>query len=141
MKIRWLIGVGLVALVGCGDGGAKVIPVSGRVTLNGKPLANANVLFSPIGKPGEVNAGDGSTGKTNADGEYTLTTSHGLAGAQVGTHRVRISVQVQQAGTGDERRPRGGWPIAEQIPAKYNDLTFEVTATGPIKKDFELTSP
>jgi hypothetical protein len=141
MKIRWLIGVGLVALAGCGDGGAKVIPVSGTVTLNGKPLANATITFSPIAKSGEVNAGDGSTGKTNANGEYTLTTSHGLPGAQVGTHRVRISVLVQQSGHGDERRPRGGWPVADQIPARYNELTFEVTAPGPLKKDFELTSP
>jgi hypothetical protein len=144
MKIRWLIGVGLVSLLGCSDGGAKIIPVSGTVTLNGKPLANATVLFSPIAKPGEVNAGDGSAGKTNANGEYTLTTSHGLPGAQVGTHRVRISVLVQQSGSGDERRPRGGWPVKDQIPARYNEetkLTFEVTAPGPHKKDFELTSP
>src|SRR5205823_8856611 len=112
--------------------------------LDGKPLAGATVTFSPIARPGEINAGDGSAGKTDAHGEYTLTTSRGVPGAQVGKHRVSISVASQQAGEGDERRPRGGWPVREKVPVRYNDnteLTFEVTPTGPNRADFGLTSP
>jgi hypothetical protein len=144
MKTHWLPGVVLVSALGCsGSEGPKVVPVSGVVTLDGKPLAGATVTFSPIAKPGEINAGDGSAGKTNANGEYTLTTSRGVPGAQVGKHRVGISVLGQEAGSSDERRPRGGWPVKEKIPAKYSVnsvLTFEVKADGPNQADFPLTS-
>ena len=34
-------------LVGCGESGPKLVPVSGTVTLNGKPLEGAAVAFQP----------------------------------------------------------------------------------------------
>ena len=144
MKARWLIAAALAAVLGCSAAGPDVVPVSGTVTLNGKPLANATVAFAPIAKPGEVIAGDGSAGKTDAAGEYTLTTSRGVPGAQVGRHRVRITVLAEQVGTSDERRSRGGRPVKNTVPARYNgdtELTFEVIAGRPNKADFSLTSP
>jgi hypothetical protein len=143
MKMDWLIGVALVPTLGCSAASTKCVPVSGVVTLDGKPLANAIVAFSPIAKPGEVNAGDGATGKTNANGEYSLTTSRGMAGAQTGNYRVRISALSQNAGEGDKRPPRGGWPVKDKVPARYSEntpLTFEVTPNGPNKADFDLTT-
>jgi hypothetical protein len=137
----WLCAV-LVSAVGCSNG-PKFAPVSGKVTLNGKPLGNAVIAFSPIAKEGQIDAGDGSAGKTNENGEYTLTTSRGVAGAQVGTHRVRISVLAEDSSS-DKRRTRGGPALKDKIPDRYNGqtkLTFEVTAAGSNKADFELTSP
>jgi len=137
-----LLAAALVTVSGCGEV-QKVASVSGVVTLNGKRLANASVTFSPIAKEGSIDAGDGSAGKTNANGEYTLTTSRGVPGAMVGKHRVRISLMAQQVGTGDERPPRGGWPVKDQIPARYNGettLTFDVVP-GPNQADFSLISP
>jgi hypothetical protein len=145
MKAHWLFVIVCASALGCGGSdAAKIVPVSGVVTLNGKPLAGATVAFSPVAKEGDVNAGDGSVGKTNADGEYTLTTSRSAPGAQVGKHRVRISVLSQQSGGSDERPPRGGWPLKDKIPGRYNDdtkLIFEVTPNGPNNADFALTSP
>jgi hypothetical protein len=143
MMSRWWLGAVLLTLVGCSDA-PKVAPVSGKVLLNGKPLANATVTFSPIAKPGEVNAGDGSVGQTNDKGEYTLTNSRGLPGAQVGSHRIRISVIGAQAGNGDERRSRVGPAPKDPVPLRYNAqsaLTFDVTSGGTNQADFELTSP
>jgi hypothetical protein len=143
MKAHRFVGMVLLPVLGCAAEAPKIVPVSGLVTLDGKPLANATVTFSPIAKPGEVNAGDGSAGKTNANGEYTLTTSRGVPGAQVGKHRVSISLLAQQAGASDERR-RGGPPLENKVPARYSDnseLTFEVTAAGPNRADFVLTTP
>jgi hypothetical protein len=59
----------LFAIIGCG--GVKYVPVSGVVTLDGKPLANAMVLFQPIGDQGGV----GSTAKTDSEGRYKLEAS------------------------------------------------------------------
>src|SRR5690242_9739723 len=104
---------GLVSLVGCG-GSEKFAPVSGKVTVNGKPLVHANVSFQPLAKPGSIEAGEGSTSWTNDKGEFTLSSSTGKAGALVGKHRVSISAIDPQIGEHDTRPPRGGWPRADK---------------------------
>jgi hypothetical protein len=148
MRISTVLGpalaLPLALTVGCGSGG-KYAPVSGRVTLNGQPLANATVSFQPIAEGGEVNApAPGSTGQTNANGEFTLMSAGGRPGAWVGKHVVRITAVTEQAGTGDERPPRGGWPKVDKIPARYNSDSkeeFTVPVGGTDKADFVLTTP
>jgi hypothetical protein len=133
----------LALVAGC-DSGNQFAPVSGRVTLNGKPLANATVSFQPVAQDGSRNAAVGSTGKTNANGEYTLVGSKGESGAWVGKHRVMITQLGEVVGESDARPPRGGWPLKEKVPAKYsNDSkeTFDVPAGGTTSADFALTSP
>src|SRR5262249_34965527 len=76
--------------VGCG-GGPKVAPVSGRVTLDGQPLAGASVNFQPLSDGNNLNPGPGSYGKTDADGRYSLrVVVDDRPGAFVGKHRVEI---------------------------------------------------
>jgi hypothetical protein len=140
MRARLLLGFALMLGLGCGSG--KFAPVSGTVTMNGKPLAGATVIFSPIAKEGSIDAGPGSSGKTNEKGEYTLTSDTGRPGAGVGKHRVSVSLMGPSTGTGDERR-RPGTPV-NQVPVRYNgktELTYEVPAGGTGKADFTLTSP
>lgn len=142
MRLRLLIGLVLLLALGCKSKGFA--PVSGTVTLNGKPLANATVNFQPVSQNRSIDAGAGSTGKTNDKGEYTLTASTGQPGALVGKHKVMITVLSQQQGNSDERPPRGGWPMAEQIPDRYNNQTIlecVVLAGGNDKANFALTSP
>src|ERR1700730_12691428 len=116
MKAHWLIGAALPPVLGCGEAAPKIVPVSGVVTLNGKPLANATVTFAPIAKEGESNAaGDGSIGKTHANGEYPLPTSRGGAGALVAKHRVRVTFMAAQPNPeSDERFPPGA--VKDKIP-------------------------
>jgi hypothetical protein len=143
MTKRVVFGAAVLAAAGCGAG-VKIAPVSGTVTLNGKPRANATISFQPIVAEGSMTAGPGSVGKTNEKGEYSLTASSGTSGAWVGKHRVMITLVAQQAETGDERPPRGGWPQKETIPDRYNaetKLTYDVPPGGSDKANFELTSP
>jgi hypothetical protein len=131
----------LALAAGCG--GEKFAPVSGRVTLNGKPLIGATVSFQPVAPDGSANAAPGSVGKTGANGEYILTGSDGRAGAWVGKHRVMITL-VTEVAEADARPPRGGWPQKEKVPAKYNSAskeTYEVPAGGTTGADFALTDP
>jgi hypothetical protein len=128
----------LIALQGCGGGGVKYAPVSGKVTMDGKPLAKVSVVFIPLPKPGSDIAGDTAGGVTDENGQYTLKTStrDGMKdGAQVGKHKVTISLQ--------ETRGEGDRSITRQLlPKKYNEnteLTADVTTDGkPI--NFELKS-
>jgi len=141
MRPRWLLGLAIALAAGCG--GKRFAPVSGTVTMDGKPCANATVTFSPARAGKGVEAGDSSVGKTNEKGEYTLRAAKGQNGAQVGKHRVSVTRVNQQAGDSDARPPRGGWPVGDQIPKRYNEnseLTFDVPSGGTDKANFELKS-
>jgi hypothetical protein len=140
---RWLVFIAVVSMMGCA-GSDKFAPLSGKVTLNGKPLAHATVSFQPFAKPGSIEAGEGSIGKTNEKGAFILSSSTGKSGALVGKHRVSISAIDPQIGEHDTRPPRGGWPRADKVPIRYNaktELTFDVPPGGTSKADFDLTSP
>ncbi len=130
----------LTAIVGCGGGNAyEVAPVSGRVTLNDKPLAGATVTFEPAGTAAEL--GPSSFGKTDSDGRYVLeTVTNSEPGATVGNHVVRITADSEQK---DSDAPDPSAAVG-QIPLKYNlesELKFEVTPSGTTKADFDLKKP
>jgi len=138
MRARLLLGCVLVACLGCGSG--KFVPVSGRVTLNGEPLAGATVSFEPLTEPGAAPPPTGSLGKTDEKGEFALQTTSGENGAVVGKHRVRIFLPDEQT-TGDERQ-RGG-AVAGKLPSKFNadsDMTFDVPPRGTSEAVFKLTT-
>jgi hypothetical protein len=143
MRHRLICGVFVVLALGCG--GTKHAPVSGKVTLNGQPLANVFVSFQPIAKEGSTEAGPGSSGTTDAQGRFTLKMATGENGAVVGKHRVIISQVVNKTDdTGDARPTRGGPPQMEKLPARYNSEsqeTFDVPSGGTDKADFALKSP
>ena len=131
------------SILGCGKK-AKVAPVSGKVTMNGKALANATVSFQPNPPDGSPSVAAGSIATTNENGEFALKYTTGEDGAWVGTHLVRITLPQAETGSTDTRPPPGGWPKKETIPSRYSyesELTFEVPPGGTDKADFDLKSP
>jgi hypothetical protein len=137
-----ILGIALAAGLAAGCGGPKVVPVSGRVTLNGKPLPNASVEFLPI-VDGVTVVAPGSAGQTDADGAYTLyVVGTGQPGAVVGCHPVTIYVR-----DGTQPAKSGPLPPREQkqvVPPRYGSgqaLSFEVPPEGSAQADFALTSP
>jgi hypothetical protein len=124
-----------LSLGGCGGSREEVqelLPVSGKVTWNGKPLPQATILYLPQGK------GDVSAGKTDDSGEYSLTYANGQPGAVPGVHRVEIR-------TGGEALDADGNIISESaeiLPDRYNvnsRLLTEVKA-GSSQINFDLKS-
>lgn len=115
----------LVLAAGCSRSDRPPLgTVTGTVTLDGAPLANALVLFTPAG-PGRT-----SLGSTGADGTYTLTFLRDIQGANLGRHAVRITTATEE---------NGG---RELLPTKYHAksvLTAEVVA-GANTIDFPLTA-
>jgi hypothetical protein len=128
----------LLLLAGCG-GPYHTAPVSGRVTLNGQPLAKASVSFQPVAVQGKLEPGPGSGAFTDADGRYTLRLiSPDTPGAVVGKHKVRINLVPETNPNDDKPRPR------PQLPARYNgktELEFDVPSGGTRSADFNLTTP
>lgn len=69
-RMRWRLSLAVVAalVLGCGQSGPAVNLVKGVVTLDGAPVADADVGFSPV-TPGQ---GLSAVGKTAADGSFVL---------------------------------------------------------------------
>lgn len=61
-----------------------VFKVRGKVTLQGKPVANADITFA------NAEANKSAFGKTDEEGEYQLTTYSSFDGAVAGKHSVSI---------------------------------------------------
>jgi len=129
--LAWLLLLPLL-LPGCGKSGPKLAPVSGRVTLDKKPLVDALVTFTPA-ETGPTNIGNPeSSARTDDQGRYSLKTNQDKRdGALIGTHKVRISVIER------------GTSIVNRVPRVYNQdttLTFTVPAEGTKEANFDLTS-
>src|SRR5438132_10533557 len=97
MRKRWLFTSLLLFAAGCG--GPTLAPVSGKVTLDDKPLAGATVGFYPLDAKSPASAPT-SSGRTNDKGEYKLqTVMTSRPGAVVGKHRVSITVEPDLTGS------------------------------------------
>jgi hypothetical protein len=157
MKLQHLtaaLGLALLLLPGCGESvkPGRGVPVSGTVTLGGKPLADADVMFT-----NETFVG---VAKTDAEGKYRL-----VQGALPGKNRVSVSkyeggaspalanpqptgdgmdagqAAAAQMGWGNEKKKAAG--PKQLVPADYSDptttkLTYDVPAEGTDGVDFNL---
>ena len=117
-----LLACAILLLAGCGRrNGPNLGLVHGIVTLKGKPLADAQVVFQPSN-------GHISCAMTDSDGHYDLIYLRNEHGAIVGSHKVQISTLLP-----DEGRK-------EVVPARYNkksELEREV-ASGKNEINFDL---
>ncbi|MEW4489604.1 hypothetical protein AB1L42_16095 [Thalassoglobus sp. JC818] len=121
-----------LSLTGCGKSDLPDIGrVSGTVTQDGKPVADAVLTFQPEGaRP--------SYARTDEDGYYEVEYTKGVLGATIGNHRVSIS-KLQSSG---EQGGYGAGASKETLPAKYNlrtTLSYDVKP-GKNKADFNLDS-
>jgi hypothetical protein len=81
----------MVTIVGCGESHPPTSIVTGTVTYDGKPLADATVAIMPSGGDG---AAKNAEGDTDAEGKFTLATTFptigSVAGAVQGTYVLRV---------------------------------------------------
>jgi hypothetical protein len=135
-----LVALLCVGFTGCGkDIDPDYKPVTGTITLDGKPLADAYITFSPDG--------GGSTGSdyTDENGVYELFYAVERPGGKLGKNTVSITKDDASLYSDTEEGAEGG-PVAEDmyelIPARYNTET-ELTATVEDKDNvinFDLES-
>jgi hypothetical protein len=97
--------------------------VSGKVTLDGKPLSGATVMFVP-------EKGFAAAGTLQKDGTFRLISGRPGSGAVIGTHKVAVVPED---------------PIDERFPKKFRDpqtsgFSADVKA-GKNSFEFDLPSP
>ena len=117
----------LMAIAGCAKN-ENLSEVTGLVTLDGKPLVDAMIVFSP------TVAGTTSYGRTDSEGKYRMQFRDDEYGAWVGENVVRIT--TFDLGTGDHSGKK------EQVPSIYNSksATKVTVAAGTNTHNFELKS-
>lgn len=122
MKQSILVLAFALVCTGCGSKGDRpeLGAVKGKVTIDGKPLGGAIVVFMP-------DSGRPATGMTDAEGNYELEYLHGAKGTKVGPNTIGFAV------------PTGGSTSAP-IPQKYqnrSDIKVDVKP-GSNTFDFDL---
>ena len=135
-----------LAAPGCGesDGQVEVYPVSGTVTLNGEPFANAMVRFHPI-QPASDDADDPAAAirvaEADDQGHFALSTYTALDGAPAGDYVVTVEPTLPEAEELD-----GPPPPSRILPelVKYTEKEnspFKATVTSgdnpPLRFDLE----
>ncbi|HMP07811.1 MAG TPA: carboxypeptidase regulatory-like domain-containing protein, partial [Lacipirellulaceae bacterium] len=73
-----------LAMLAAGCGSSDLVPVSGTVRLEGKPLSSGSVQFSPSG------GGRPAFGDVAADGGFQLSTAKLGDGARPGSYWVSV---------------------------------------------------
>lgn len=131
-----------VLLPGCGDDAPyELAPVSGVVTLDGKPVPYTQIVFVPTATPENPNPGPGSAASCDETGKFELRTVRGEAGAVVGPHTVQVSSKGPPRTTSGD--VDAGPPAKDAFPPRFNvssELTFPVPAEGTTTADFKLTT-
>ncbi len=123
-----MLGFLLTMILGCGPNGPEIATVEGTVTLDGKPLPEASVLFiNQSGRP--------AAAWTDESGKYRLIFDENRSGAIPGDNLVRISTFR----FGVEGMPGK----KETIAAEYNvrsTLSFKVEPSKKNIANFDLKS-
>ncbi len=115
-------------IAGCGDAGPKTYPISGKVTLDGQPLKEGDIIFSLV----DGSAGPGS-GKV-VDGAYSFQAPPGA-----GT----VAIRASRANAHGKKGAFGEPLMEDYIPDKYNTQTTLKADVGAGDKnvfDFDLKS-
>ena len=141
MSLTRLSAFSLVTLVvigallsGCSGSGTRPVPVSGTVSLNGQPVAGADVVFMP--QQGQL-----ASGQTDAQGRFQLLTAQLGDGAVPGDYAVGISKKEKII---DPNNPQNPYPMVRDVlPPRYgtpssSGLTAKVQASGRNDFPFDL---
>lgn len=122
----------LSVMIGCGPSGPEIARVQGVVTMDGKPLPAAVIMFVPEhGRP--------SASETDDNGKYVLEFSAGRKGAIPGKNRVEINTARLAYEKDGKQYPA----VKESVPAIYNrntELEFNVEPGKTNTANFDLKS-
>lgn len=141
---------------GCGGGGSSGLatdPVTGSVKYKGAAVADATVTFIPLtgtvplGSKDPATAGRTAVAKTDASGEFKLTTVKPNDGALPGDYKITVTKIESSApatqSTDIAAPPPKVTPPKSLVPAKYGSaeataLKATVKKGGPNRVDLTL---
>jgi len=114
--LHLLLALFLLSLIGCG--GSGLVPVTGKVTLDGKPLTSGNVAFHPSGTT------PAAYGTIQSDGTYVALTGTGK-GMMPGAYRITVEAFGEI--------PKTGFQEAETVPPSLVPEKYRVPTTSGLE--------
>jgi len=138
------LSAGVILLIGCGDGRPPRRPVSGSVTVAGKPAGGAIVVLHPVaGSVAPEAEKIRPTGTCDRDGRFVLGTWELADGVPAG--RWKATVQwFTAAGASDGADPETAHVETDRLGGAYGSpestpLTVDVATSAVELPPFELT--
>lgn len=122
----FLLALGCVCLVGCGS--SSTVPIQGSVTFQNQPIAEGEIIFTPIDGAAASVAGRITQGKYSAE-------------VPAGENQVRVTAFRDVPGKFDLSNPGEKTPLREMyIPPQFNSQSQLRAAVTPSnsKLDFSL---
>lgn len=131
---------------GCGKPGLELIPITGVVTLDGKPVQGAAVVFQFQG------SGPPARGVTDQNGQFQLTTKKANDGVVAGLHTVTVlgylDTPISSSDSppdsdpeADPNQPRQGiWFVPERYSFPQTSQLTANVSTEIIHFEFPLTT-
>lgn len=145
--------MGVLASVGCNKKRMKgLVPAQGVVTLNGEPVAEAMIMFTPAQIGTDALA---ASTMTDSNGKFKMTTVDPGDGVFPGDYSVTVVKDEMQGGltleqarlnaqNPDEARKNGSSDeamVIHHLPAKYSDMNttdLKITIPSSGQKNLEI---
>ena len=134
--------VGLLLLVGCGRSTPSTVPVHGRITCQGKPLATGVISFVPQKLDEGMPRRTGS-GRMNPDGTFRVSTFRQNDGLLPGAYQVAINTNAPAPFEGpsdvNPQQPRSLLPSSYALPHTSGLTATIPPQSAPFEVNFDLT--
>lgn len=138
IRLLLIVFCGLPLCIGCSHapGLEGLVPVEGIVTFNGERVADAFVLFKPVGQ------GQAASGTTDANGQFALMTFNPDDGARPGEYVVMVTktetrgeIRIERPAGTNQKIVHDDREIINHLPEKYastasTDLKIPVPENG-----------
>ncbi|MDF1742725.1 MAG: carboxypeptidase-like regulatory domain-containing protein [Gimesia sp.] len=114
----------VISLTACGGAGSdapSLGQVTGKITMDGAPLADASVTFMPE----KVRA---SAATTDSEGNYELIYIREEKGAAIGKHKVTVSKLKDEKEVIPEKYSGGETELTADVKAGANEFNFDLTS-------------
>jgi hypothetical protein len=127
-----------VSVAGCQQSPYELAPVHGTVTIDGRPVSQAKIMFAPVENADNANPGKPAFGLLREDGSYALTTYETDDGAVVGEHWVTLVNLERDAQAAPAKRERRSTDVSSftqmsvprrvtVVPGKENQIDITLT--------------
>lgn len=117
----WISGALVGCLAGCGGSEVELVSVTGTITLNGKPLQNAEVCFVP--DPSQK-FHETAMDITGPQGNYKLKTGDAF-GIQPGKYTVHVRKPGEASGEASQLHPN------DPFMARLSTISFPLPGSKP----------
>jgi hypothetical protein len=130
-----LLALAALAACGCGGPGEKLLPVSGKVTVNGQPLTFGSVSFRPDRSRGNSSQQQ-PTGVIDSAGGFELYTTR-EKGAPAGWYKVLVFAdENREVGPLHPAPPR--WAVAAKYTGEQTTDLFVEVVEKPAAGAYDL---